>query len=871
MKTPYSWLKEYVEIALGPDELATRLTMAGLEVDRVEYPWPGIVTAEIVHLERIKGSDHLSATRVTTGDGRELSVVCGAPNIKLHDRVPLAQVGTKVGAITIQPKKAMGVLSEGMLCSPRELGISDDHDGIFILPPDTPLGVPLGRVLSDAVIELDIKAHRGDLFCMLGVAREIAAFTGKKLKPPKIKLTEKGTPAAKLMTLEVRDAALCPRYTARVVRDVRVGSSPQWMADRLTLAGMRPINNVVDITNYVMLELGQPLHAFDYDKVADHTIIVRRATPGERITTLDGVTRDLTSDMLLITDPAGPAVIAGIFGGERCEVSATTTSVLLEAAHFNPINMRRTSQAIALRTESSGRFEKNPDIELTAQAIDRAAQLLAELAGATVAPGRVDFYPEPPTQRHIRFDTDQVAWLTALRVSPGEAAAALRALGFAVEPEDDERHLRVTVPTWRGDVEESADLVEEVARIAGYVRIPSTIPTGPLPEPLHDTWFQREERVRDILVGAGLTEVITYALTNRGVMARLFVDAAPGSERLLTAPTPGAEPEPGAQARDQRVTRTGSGRGEQRRQLETIAGRLPAIVLRNPLTSELDALRLTLMSGLLTTLYENGKYSDAGLWFFELGRRYLSTPELEAGAGLAQARRSLGVALLGPAALGWDAPPRPADFYDLKGVAEALLGALQIRAYRFVPVRHPTFHPGRCAMLEVAPAAREHEQVPAGALAVAEVRWQRVGVLGEVHPDVAARFDTAGSHSQVDGRAHLMELDLEQLFSAVPARQTYQPLSRFPAVPRDLAIVVERAVLEADVAAAIRQAGGELLRDVRLFDVYTGEQVDTAHKSLAYRLTYQSSERTLTDADVDAAQTRVLDALAKRFKATLRT
>ncbi|HEY7835077.1 MAG TPA: phenylalanine--tRNA ligase subunit beta [Ktedonobacterales bacterium] len=873
MKTPYSWLKEYVEIADGPEALAERLTMAGLEVDRVAYAWPGVVIAEIVHLERVKGSDHLSATRVTTGTGRELSVVCGAPNIKLHDRVPLARVGTKIGAVTIQPKRAMGVLSEGMLCSPRELGISDDHDGILILPPDTPLGVPLGSVLSDAVIELDIKAHRGDLFCMVGVAREIAAFSGKKLKPPKIKVAEQGTPAADLMTLEVRDADLCPRYTARVVRGVRVGPSPAWMAERLTLAGMRPINNVVDITNYVMLELGQPLHAFDYDKVADHSIVVRRAAPGERITTLDGVDRALTSDMLLITDPAGPNVIAGIFGGERCEVSDATANVLLEAAHFNPISIRRTSQAVGLRTESSGRFEKNPDIELTAVAIDRAAQLLTELAGGTVAPGRVDFYPKPTTARRIRFDTEQVAWLTAMQVPPSEAIAALRALGFAVAPEADQRYLRVTVPSWRGDVEESADLVEEVARIAGYDRIPSTIPTGPLPEPMTDNWFWREERVRDILVGAGLTEVITYALTSRGVMARLFAEAAPGSERLLTAPTPSGEADSGNSAGDQRADggRTIGARGDERRQLEAIAERLPAIVLRNSLTSELDALRLTLMSGLLTTLYENGKYSDAGLWFFELGRRYLSTPELAAGTGLAQERRSLGMALLGPAAQRWDAAARAADFYDLKGVAEALLRALHISSYRFVPVHHPTFHPGRCALLEVAPAPAT--ETPGGDTqqALEAMRWARVGVLGEVHPVVAARFDSVGSHSLVDGRPYLMELDLEQLFSAIPTRQTYQPLSRFPAVQRDLAIVVERGTLEAEVAAAMRPAGEELVREVRLFDVYTGEGVDAAHKSLAYRLTYQSAERTLTDADVDAAQQRVLDALAKQFKAVLRT
>jgi phenylalanyl-tRNA synthetase beta chain len=672
-------------------------------------------------------------------------------------------------------------------------------------------------------------------------------------------VTEHGAPANQLMALEVRDATLCPRYTARVIRDVTIGPAPQWMADRLTLAGMRPINNVVDITNYVMLELGQPLHAFDYDKVAEHRIIVRRAEPGERITTLDGVTRDLTPEMLLITDPAGPTVIAGIFGGARCEVGEGTTNVLLEAAHFNPTNIRRTSQAIGLRTESSGRFEKNPDVALTAVAIDRAAQLIAELAGGTVAPGRVDFYPEPPTQRELRFDSDQVEWLTGMRVTSEEVITALRALGFTVTPEADSRYLRVIVPTWRADVVESADLVEEVARIVGYERIPTTIPIGPLPKPERAGWFEREDRVREALVGAGLTEVITYALTNRQMLARLLVDSAPGAERLLNAPASVLELEAGAPAESVAPR----ARGEERRQIEAIAERLAAITLRNPLSSEMDTMRLTLMAGLLTTLYENSKYSDAGLWFFELGRRYLPTPELTAGTGLAQERRTLGVALLGPATRSWDAPARPADFYDIKGVAETLLGALQITAYRFLPVRHPTFHPGRCATLEVLLREDGEASAPGEQAVAPAAAWQRVGVLGEVHPEVAARFE-------LTGRAYLMELDLERLFDATAGYAQHSALPPYPAVQRDLAVVVARDVPEIEVREALRTAGGALLREARLFDVYTGEAVGQEQKSLAYALVYQSPERTLTDADVEAVQARILAALGERFGATLR-
>jgi phenylalanyl-tRNA synthetase beta chain len=871
MRVPYEWLKQYVDIDLPPDELAERLTMAGLEVDRVEYPWPGIVTAEIVWLERIKGSDHLSATRVSDGS-QEYSVVCGASNIHLHDKVPLARLGARVGDLVIQEKKAMGVLSQGMLCSPRELGLSDDHSGILILPPDTPLGVPLGKVRDPehAVIDLDIKAHRGDLFCVLGVAREVAAFTQKRLREPKIAVKEKGEPASDLMRLDVRDADLCPRYTARVMRGVKIGSSPQWMQERLLAAGMRPINTVVDVTNYVMLELGQPLHAFDYDKVAEHTIIVRRAAPNETLTTLDDVTRQLTPEMLLITDPAGPNVIAGIFGGARVEVSQETTNLILEAAHFNPTSIRRTSQALGLRTESSGRFEKNPDINLTATAIDRAAQLIQELAGGTVSPGRLDFYPKPVEPCTITFHVDQVEWLTGMQVTPNEAIDALKRLGFGIEelPSDTgEVVLKVTVPTRRGDVEESADLVEEVARIVGFNRIPSTIPAGPLPQPHHDIWWEREDHIRDLLAGAGLTEIVTYPLTSRVAMARVLLGAQGNEETLLIAPAVVAED--GAQTSSAALKPVAQGRAQERRQVEAIAERLPAITLRNPASVETEALRLTLMPGLLRTLRENAKHEDSGLWFFELGRRYLPTAELEAGTGLGQERRTLGVVLAGSPVLGWTGDTHEADFYSLKGIVELLLDALKIEDSRFVPLRHPTFHPGRCAALQV----RVAEETGAGAgdgastLPVASAggdAWVPVGVLGEVHPEVAERFD-------LTGRTYLMELDLERLYLAVPRMLLNQPIPRYPAAERDLAIVVGEEVSAAAVAEAIRAAGGPILRDVHVFDVYTGETISAGKKSLAYRLTYQSPERTLTDGEIDAAQSAVVRALAERFGAELRS
>ncbi len=869
MKAPYSWLKEYVEITLTPEELAERLTLAGLEVERVEYPWPNIITAQITWLQPVKGSDHLNATRVWTGR-EELSVVCGAPNIKLHDIVPLAQIGARVGDTVIAEKKAMGVLSQGMLCSPHELGLSDDHAGIYILPPDTPIGVPFGKIVGEAVIDLDIKAHRADLFSMVGIAREIAAFTGQPLREPAISVKEKGTAASKLMTLEVRDAAMCPRYSARIVKGITIGPSPAWMADRLTAAGMRPINNVVDVTNYVMLELGQPLHAFDYDKVADHTIIVRRAEPGETLTTLDGVERKLTPEMTLVTDPAGPNVIAGIFGGARVEVSDETTNLILEAAHWNPANIRRTSQALGLRTEAGSRFEKNPDITLTTVALDRAAQLITQMGGGQVAPGYVDFYPAPPAQRVIEFDLGQVEWLTNMTVTPTEAITALRALGFGVEelPSDGSAiTLRVSVPTWRGDVEESADLVEEIARIVGYERIPSTIPAGPLPEPQDEPWFWREYEIRDLLLGGGLTEIQTYPLVSRVAMARVLPGLTPGEELLLSAPAPTGRNDD-AYASVETTPATVRPQTMERRRIEAVAEKLPAITLRNPMSVEMEALRLTLLPGLLAVTRENAKHSDAGLWFFELGRRYLLTRELTEGAGLADERRTVGVALSGPLAQSW-LGEREADFFDLKGVAELLLHGLQITRYRFTQARHPSFHPGRCATLEAlalptAISSEASDGATDGASALAsEGAWLALGVLGEIHPEVAERFD-------LTRRTYLMELDLERLYAVAPARTLARPISRYPVAQRDLAIVVARDLPEGQVAEAIRANDGPLMPQVELFDVYTGEGIAADKKSLAFTLTYRATDRTLTAQEVEEAQLAILAMLKDRFGAELR-
>ncbi len=845
MRVPLSWLKDYVDITMSPEELAHTLTMAGLEVEAVEYigkEWGDkIVTAQIIHLEKVEGSDHLNYTRVITGK-EELGVICGAPNIQKGDKVPLALPGARVGDITITEARKMGYVSQGMLCSPRELGLGNDHSGIYILDPDTEIGQKLVDLLGEVVLEFAIKAHRGDLSSVIGIAREVAALTGQRLRMPQPVLHEQGKPTEEMVKVTIEAPDLCPRYTARVISNVKLGPSPSWMGRRLLAAGMRPINNVVDIVNYVMLELGQPLHSFDYELVPEQHIIVRRAHENETIKTLDDVVRKLTPDMLLITDPKGPTAIAGVMGAAVSEVNDKTTTVLLESANFQGASVRRTSVKLGLRTDASSRYEKGLDPELVNIGSLRACQLLEELAGGTVHPGVVDNYPRPVERRTIPFSIDEVEWLTSMKVTQHEVVETLSALGFEVTPDEQGKKVLVTVPTYRSDIVEGADIVEEVVRLIGYDKIPSTIPTGPLPEPMRDDWFEREQQVREVLIGAGLNEIVTYSLTSRARMSNLLAYANAASASVLLQAPVGA-----TSSSEQAVVTTGTSTA-----VATFDPRsIPAVVLANPLSSDMEVLRLTLMSSLMETMQENSKRNKAGLRFFEIGRRYLPN---DGADSLPDERRTAGIALCGPAEISWiEELARPADFYDLKGAIETLLAALNITRYRFTPTQHPTFHPGRCALLELPRRSSEGEEV-----------FSPVGVLGEVHPLVQQRYD-------LPHRAYLAEVDLERLYAAVPERVTYQPISRHQELTRDLALVVKQDVSAQELHDAILRNGGELLRSATLFDVYTGEPIPAGKKSLTYSLVYQSQERTLKDAEANTLQEKIVHALNEEFGAVLRS
>jgi len=830
MRIPISWLKEYVDITWPIEELAERMTLAGLEVAAIEQvgaEWDRdkFFVGQILEVRPHPNADRLTVAIVDYGAGEPLAVVTGAPNVRVGDRgqkVAFAKVGARLidghaeelRYFTLKPATIRGIRSEGMLCSEKELGISDEHEGIMILPDDAPVGMPLADYLGDVVLDLDLTPNLAHCFCVVGVAREIAALTGQELKKG-LGVKGYGTPPiphppspipypsspVPWLDIQIADPDLCPRYSAALVRNVTVGPSPFWMRRRLTLAGMRPINNIVDITNYVMLELGQPLHAFDYGKLEERangkpTIIVRRAKPGEKIVTLDGVERDLAEDMLLITDPAGPIAIAGVMGGLETEVTEETRDVLIEAANFSNISIRRTSRALKIPSEAAARFGRGISPELTVLALARAAELMRDLAGGTVEEGFADAYLVKQERRVVEITPAEVERILGLQLSAEEIVAILESLEFRCQRQGEV--IRAAVPYYRLDVSIPADLIEEVARVYGYDRLPSTLLSDELPPQRRNLALEGEERTRDILVGCGLQEVITYSLTSLESIGKL---------------TPGG------------------GEVDESQYLK----------LANPLSSEREYLRRTLMASLLETVRDNLRFRDR-VAIFEIGRVYLP----KEGEILPEEPRRLGIAMTGPRAeRSWlTGTSEPMDFFDLKGVVETLLSHLGIKDYAVHPAEHPTFHPGRTAALTISGVA--------------------VGVLGEVHPLVREAFDLP------DQPVCLAEFDLEALLERAEVARYFEPISRFPAVIQDLAVVVDEEVPAQKVREVIIRAGGELLRRVELFDVYRGEPVPPGKKSLAYSLTYQAQDRTLTDQEVARVQERIVRCLAEELGARLR-
>jgi phenylalanyl-tRNA synthetase beta chain len=807
MKVSLNWLSDYVKLP-PVDELAARLTMAGLEVEGIARPGAaiaGVVVALVKAAKPHPNADKLQVTEIDAG-GAPLQVVCGAKNFKVGDKVPLATVGTSLpNGVTIQKAQLRGVESSGMLCSAKELGLAEDAQGLLILDPSLEPGTPLAEALGldDVVFEVNVTPNRADALSHLGVAREVSVLTEGPLKIPEAKLGEAAERAADKVKLRIEDAERCPRYAARVIEGVKIGPSPDWLQRRLKACGVRPISNVVDITNYVLMETGQPLHAFDLDRLAGGEIIVRRARPNEKMTTLDGKERALDPDDLLICDRDRAQVLAGVMGGADSEVSGKTTRVLLECAHFAPSGIRRSSKRHALHTESSHRFERGTDVGGVPWVLDRTAALIAELAGGKVLAGQVDVYPAPIAAREVSLPLARVSALLGTEVPEAETRRILEALGFKALSEQS-GSVRYRVPSWRVDVDRLEDLVEEVARVRGYDRVPARLPTSAIKPVSSPPSAEAERRVRAALSGFGLDEVVNYS----------FVDP-----KDLPWTTP--------------------------RALGELGQPVESIKLKNPLSVEQSVMRPGLYQGLLANLSRNLRHQVDRVRLYELGRSY--RPNAHGGQGttpVAHERLEVAGVLWGRRSpRTWSLKDEPADFFDAKGAVETIFSALHLEA-TFQPAEAAPFHPRACAR-------------------VLSAAGEELGLVGELHPKTAKKLDLPGG-------VFLFSLDFEALLGAAKLVPEYQGLSKFPAVLRDLAVVVPVELRNEDVRKVILDVGQPLVEEASIFDVYTGKPIPEGRKNLAYALTYRAKDRTLTDAEVSQAHTKIVEEVNRRLGATLR-
>jgi phenylalanyl-tRNA synthetase beta chain len=799
MKILYNWVREFVSLDLTAQEAADRLVNGGIEVASVTPlagELRGVVIGEITAIERELGEHHghrIVLCRVSTG-GESFSVVCGAPNTAVGARAAFAPPGAVLpGGHAVGVAKIRGTASQGMLCSERELGLGEEHEaGLLLLGPDAPVGGDLlaHLGLDDHVLEIEITPNRPDALSVVGLARELAGLTGARFTYPTIAVKESGEPVSALAQVRVEAPDLCPRYTVRVISDVTVGPSPPWMAARLRAVGLRPISNVVDATNYVMWELGHPLHAFDSRTVSDATIIVRRARPGERLTTLDGQERALDPDMLLIADAKRGIGLAGVMGGENTEVSDSTTRVLLEAAYFDPASIRRTSRALGLKTDAAYRFERGADIDVLVDANARAAQLIAETAGGTVARGLIDVYPNPKPRPRVRLRMERIRRTIGAAPPWPEVTRILTGLGLPPAREDARAEtLEVVVPSFRRDITLEDDLVEEIIRVWGYDKIPSTLPGGAISLTTLPASLRQAQMARRALVGAGLTEVITYAFSDPGLA--LTLRSAEDKE---------------------------------------------PIALLNPLSQDAAILRQHPLAGLLEVVATNVRRQQPSVRVFEIGQTYA-----RADGGTHEPRWVM-LALTGARAEpAWYAADEGVDVYDAKGLAEHVLRVFGVEA-----------QPGQGRLGGFEPDVH-------GALVTAD--GTVLAEFGEIEQAVCARF---GIDAPVFGAV----VSLDALARLTPPTPRHQPLPRYPAVQRDMAFVIDRPQLTAaEVEAAIRAEAGPLLRRVAVFDVF---RFPDGRRSVAWRLTFQAEDRTLTDDEVNAIHARVAERVGARLGITLR-
>ncbi|MBN1313487.1 MAG: phenylalanine--tRNA ligase subunit beta [Anaerolineae bacterium] len=904
MRVPISWLKDYVDITLSIEELAHRMTLAGLEIEGIEYigipagdvkdagqhlavpistdhlVWDRekIVVGHILEVKAHPNADRLVLAMVDSGIGEVETVVTGAPNLYPYKDqgpiapplvVPYAREGAEVidghkddGSRMILKARALrGIENKSMVCSEKELGISNEHEGIMVIDADEPPGTPLQDVLGDAILDIAITPNMARCQSIIGVAREVAALTGQKVRYPSLDVVATGEPIEKQVSMDIREPDLNPRFTLALIKGIEIKPSPEWMQRRLKYAGMRPINNIVDVTNYVMLEFGEPLHAFDYDILAERsggkapTIITRLPEKGEKLTTLEGVERELDPFTILVCDTAGALSLGGIMGGLESEIydastymldaqgvelgeeekakrgkadarPQSSTNVLLEAANWNFINVRKTLQAQRERgkeisSEAGARFSRGAHPEQAMVGLLRGIEMMRQVAGGEIAKGVVDAYPNPAPVVTVDLPVDEVERLLGVSLSAGQITEILTGLEFGVE-DKGQGLLHVTVPNHRLDIGllpnsehqdiaelvARADLIEEIARIYGYDRAPETMITDVIPPQHANPSLSGEEKVRDLMVRAGLQDIVTYRLTT------------PEHEALLTPPGEGSDwPD------------------------------MSYITLANPISVDRTVMRHTLTASVLDVVAANARWR-ARQALFEIGRVYLPV----AGQKLPDEPTHLCIALTGERTLpawqkGSDAAAQhkaseQMDYYDLKGVVESLIDGLHIEGAHFEPAEHSSFYPGRAAHLVIG-----------GTIA---------GTLGELHPLVRKAFELP------EQPVLIAELDLGVLIGVAGDRHVVEAISTYPAIYQDIAVVMNEDVPAADIEAAIREAGGWMLVTARLFDVYRGEQIGVGKKSLAYALTFQAPDRTLKDKDADKQRNKIVRTLEAKFGAKLR-
>lgn len=810
MQVSIKWLKDYIDFTETPEQLADKLTMAGIPVENVVDPGEGlekVVTGRIEKLEPHQNSDHLQICTMNVGLAENIIIVTGAQNVAEGQVVPVAMVGAHLpNGMKISKGKLRGVASNGMLCSAQELKLDleklpeEQKTGIFILPSDTPVGIPAKDVLglNDVVLEFELTANRADCFSVFGLVREIAAITGNKPHFPEIKVNEDdNTKLNDIFSVEIADPDLCSRFSTRMLKNVKIGPSPEWMQQRLEGAGIRSINNVVDVTNFVMIELGHPMHAYDYDKITGKKLIARRAIEGEELHTLDDTSRKAKGEMLVIADSEKAAGLAGIMGGFETEITDTTTTVVLESADFYGPCIRRTARACGLSSEASGRFERGVDSETTIKALDRAAQLLQEMGACTVCEGIVDVYPNPKQANYVTFTPEQINNHLGTNIAKNVMLNIITSVGFDVT-KDENDEITVKVPSWRNDVTCMADISEEIARLHGFDKIKSTLPNGVSMQGTQSAKQTFIDKVKTSLSSQGLYETISFALTNEETFNKLNI---PQDSPLRKA-----------------------------------------VPIMNPLSDEYPLVRTTLLSSIFDNLARNLARKNDDVALFEVGSVFFPKAlpvtelpdEVVKIAGAITGRRN---------AQGWNQTNDIVDFYDAKGIIEELLANLRVTRYTVEAGTHYAMHPGKTALF------KKGRDV--------------IATVGEVHPAVLSAYG-------ITKPVYIFELDATTVMKYMAKDLKYKALPKYPATSRDLAMLVDVDVNAADIEKAMTKAAGQNLTQITLFDVYTGKQVEEGKKSLAFSLTFQSNDKTLTDTEIDPAIEKIVAKLQKDFNANLR-